>query len=494
MPVARRLLKHAAMRASSRSRSLSHVAALAALLTMAACADERADEVADPLADALGPEHDECAVRGWYADGTCDQSCANHDPDCDDLQCEDACAELCDATWSGAAAPALPDGCTAESCDCGEPPPECPDVCDAECAGEPRPDVPAGCPDLECDCAEVLADPGEDVAPLLRAAARERCGTPTPSPAKMAEVNAEDRAAAARASVSAVRTKQTVPVVIHIIRGPRPDHDGDITNGRIAQQMRILNRAYSRSNFRFRLERVARITNGTWLRVSKDSDREDAIKRKLHAGNRRTLNVYTAFVTDSEGDPINGWATFPEDINDEREQDGVFMDASTTPGGFLKARGTTLVHEVGHWLGLYHVFQGECGSAGDGVADTAPAYLPGHCEQLDSCPDQRGVDPMLNFMNYGDACRNHFTPGQRARMTRRSTQYRQFGAADEPEPDRNRCGDRVCAGDEDDSTCPADCGCAATGCTGIAPIGCYCDATCAAEGDCCEDAMTCEAP
>jgi hypothetical protein len=101
---------------------------------------------------------------------------------------------------------------------------------------------------------------------------------------------------------------------------------------------------------------------------------------------------------------------------------------------------------------------------------------------------------MLNFMNYGDACRNHFTAGQRARMSRLSTRHRQFGAADEPEPERNVCGDQVCAGGEDDGSCPADCGCAATGCTGISPFGCYCDADCASQGDCCSDAMTCDAP
>ena len=54
------------------------------------------------------------------------------------------------------------------------------------------------------------------------------------------------------------------------------------------------------------------------------------------------------------------------------------------------------------------------------------------------------------------------------------------------------CGDGMCAGDENDGSCPADCGCAAVSCSGLAPFGCYCDAGCAASGDCCSDAATCQ--
>ena len=53
------------------------------------------------------------------------------------------------------------------------------------------------------------------------------------------------------------------------------------------------------------------------------------------------------------------------------------------------------------------------------------------------------------------------------------------------------CGDGVCDGDETDSSCPGDCGCAAVSCQAIAPFGCYCDAGCAETGDCCADAGTC---
>jgi hypothetical protein len=58
------------------------------------------------------------------------------------------------------------------------------------------------------------------------------------------------------------------------------------------------------------------------------------------------------------------------------------------------------------------------------------------------------------------------------------------------------CGDGACTVDETDENCPEDCGCAAEEdtCGGVAPFGCYCDADCAATGDCCIDAcQTCGA-
>jgi hypothetical protein len=57
------------------------------------------------------------------------------------------------------------------------------------------------------------------------------------------------------------------------------------------------------------------------------------------------------------------------------------------------------------------------------------------------------------------------------------------------------CGDGVCSVDETDGNCPEDCGCAAeSACGGVAPLGCYCGAGCAENGDCCVDACrTCGA-
>src|SRR5262249_31345583 len=85
--------------------------------------------------------------------------------------------------------------------------------------------------------------------------------------------------------------------------------------------------------------------------------------------------------------------------------------------------------EVGHWLGLYHTFEGGCSGNGDEVDDTPahtqPAAAVGGCDRYDSCVV--GVDaPIHNFMqDSSDTCKSEFTPGQSERMSNIYVTYRQ---------------------------------------------------------------------
>lgn len=94
-----------------------------------------------------------------------------------------------------------------------------------------------------------------------------------------------------------------------------------------------------------------------------------------------------------------------------------------SPGGQYN-QGRTATHEVGHYLGLYHTFDGGCGSAscyttGDRICDTEAESSPQfNCPGSDSSCGS--PDPYHNYMDYAnDTCMWEFTPEQmnRSRCT-----------------------------------------------------------------------------
>ena len=83
--------------------------------------------------------------------------------------------------------------------------------------------------------------------------------------------------------------------------------------------------------------------------------------------------------------------------------------------------GRTMTHEVGHWLGLLHIWgddklcTGNNNTTGDYVTDTPDSNTENYdCETVSHCI---GNDMIENYMDYtNDACMNTFTAGQKARM------------------------------------------------------------------------------
>lgn len=120
--------------------------------------------------------------------------------------------------------------------------------------------------------------------------------------------------------------------------------------------------------------------------------------------------------------------TFPEDLE---LKEGVVLhyqvvgrsnpNSGTLAG--LNDQGRTCVHEVGHYLGLRHIWgDGDC-SMDDGIADTPPMAISSSptgpttdCtlnHDKDSCTDDMLPDMVENYMDYNiESCQNMFTKEQ----------------------------------------------------------------------------------
>ena len=193
----------------------------------------------------------------------------------------------------------------------------------------------------------------------------------------------------------------------------------------IARCMLVVNRHGSpKGLLRFVLGDVDYTVNSTWYGAGPGSTAQTQMKNALHEGSADDLNFYT-----NSGGGYLGWATFPNEYAVRPSQDGVVCYWASLPGSNYVPYnlGDTATHEVGHWLGLYHTFQGGCQNPGDSVADT-----PAERSSAFGCPTGRntckniaGNDPIENFMDYtDDFCMFRFSAGQSARADSMWATYR----------------------------------------------------------------------
>jgi hypothetical protein len=203
-----------------------------------------------------------------------------------------------------------------------------------------------------------------------------------------------------------------IPVYIHVLAKDDTPAGGNVSEEMLLAQIDYLNKTYAAMNISFEVINIERIINNNWYTFSVG---EGVIKESLHQGDSLTLNLYTA----APSGGILGWAAFPWTYSSAPKYDGVVIHHETLPGGALKEYniGGTTAHEVGHWLGLYHTFQGGC-SDGDLVSDTPAQTTTFGCPATptDTC-ESEGLDPINNFMSYSDdVCLTEFTHGQIQRI------------------------------------------------------------------------------
>ncbi|KAK7035970.1 hypothetical protein R3P38DRAFT_2517209 [Favolaschia claudopus] len=225
----------------------------------------------------------------------------------------------------------------------------------------------------------------------------------------------------------------------HVIYANETYDGGFLSDKQIADQMTFLNSEWGKfiPGLQIALVNTTRTKNedGFIYAREKVSDIRTGIVTSLHTGGALDINVYSVSFTYVPD--LRGFSSFPWDFKNDTVNDGIFLKWNSLPGGSLKSNGGSLVHEVGHWLGLYHTWQDGCQSPNDEVDDT-PAEDPINANRglqtcpasFDSCPDMPGQDPIHNYMTYaGDDCRTEFTKGQVARVLEQSGTYRSLAFA-----------------------------------------------------------------
>lgn len=254
------------------------------------------------------------------------------------------------------------------------------------------------------------------------------CGTDhDPEKISVAEADFAERLEFMKNSPSLEISGATISVYFHVINKGTGISNGDVSDKMIDDQIAVLNSAFRPWGWQFNLVEVTRTTNSTWFNGCYNSTTEMQIKNALRQGSADDLNIYSC----NPSNGILGYATFPSSYSSNPQRDGVVLLYSSLPGGSAAPYnlGDTGTHEVGHWMGLYHTFQGGCTKTNDYVSDTPAERSPAYGCPIgrDSCSGRNypGFDPVENFMDYtDDACMDRFSSGQDARMDSQFTTYR----------------------------------------------------------------------
>jgi len=250
-------------------------------------------------------------------------------------------------------------------------------------------------------------------------------------------------------------TKYIIPVVFHVIHTNGPEN---ISKAQIENQIKILNQDFSLNNpnkanirsvftgvaadcqFEFRLAKIdpqGNCTDGINRVYSPlHLNARDNVKSIPGArwDNKKYLNIWTVSTIEDANGSVGttlGFAYLPYSVaGGLSNMDGIVARADyvgVIGTGAVSGAGRTLTHEIGHYLGLFHTFEGECAGVGAGNGDRCEDTPPvsgtftnaGCPANGNSCnteiPDR--IDQWENYMDYSaGTCQSMFTLNQKTIM------------------------------------------------------------------------------
>ena len=236
----------------------------------------------------------------------------------------------------------------------------------------------------------------------------------------------------------------SIPVVFHILHNA-PEQN--LSEAQILAQLEAINRDFRRNNNDTVLtpDRFKSVVSDTEIefclaKQTPDGERTNGIIRKetnvIGIGNtdkyyqptqggsqswnpEAYLNIWVCEINDT----LLGFTYLPGEANPSF--DGIVLNYQVCGNAFYISapynKGRTLVHEIGHWLNLEHLWgeEEDCNSD-DHVTDTPIQEKPNYqCPNaiVVSCDNSPNGDMHMNYMDYTfDQCQNSFTYGQKDRM------------------------------------------------------------------------------
>jgi hypothetical protein len=207
----------------------------------------------------------------------------------------------------------------------------------------------------------------------------------------------------------------TIPLYMHTVVTRTNGNDSMLTKEHLEDQLQVMQDVFRPHGFQFSLKNITRVVDDEIAALDPERENEELevprytkLQKEYlmtyHTGGKDTLNL---FFFEYLPRRWVGLCHLPMHDLDPWE-DGCLLSAKALPGENVdsyQSKGFVVVHEIGHWLGLLHVFddQGRCSGRGSGdfVGDTPVQSTPSiGCPVLqDSCEMQKGLDSPQNYMD-----------------------------------------------------------------------------------------------